>query len=260
MRRFWSIACLIVAAALVGGSAFAADEHDHKPGEAHKDAHAPVRVIAHEHVDGKEVEVKYDLSKPDEKKKFLEQLEHGHTHEVKMDVPPEIIPKRWDTGVWSIVIFVALAFLLSKFAWKPMLQGLKKREDSIRGALEQAEKTRREAMELQSQLDAKMRDAGGEIARMMEEGRRDAQGLKEQMVAEAKAEIQKERDRLVREVSLAKDQALSEIWQQAVTLASSMSAKVVRRGMSEEDHRRLLDESLAELKQAGGAFSKRSQS
>jgi len=37
-----------------------------------------------------------------------------------------------------------------------------------------------------------------------------------------------------------------------VALATSISAKVVRRKLSEEDHRRLLDESLAELKQGGG--------
>jgi len=255
MRRFLVVVCLAVSCALAAGSVIAADEHDHNAGKA---AHAPVKLIAHEHdIDGKENEVKYDLSVPDQKKKFFEQIENGHITEVKQDVPPQIIPKRWDTGVWSVVIFVVLFLLLSKFAWKPMLQGLKKREDNIRGALEQAEKTRREAMELQSQLDAKMHAAGAEIAKMMDEGRRDAQGLKDQLVADAKAEIQKERDRLVREVGLAKDQALSEIWQQSVALATSMSAKAVRRGLSEEDHRRLLDESLAELKQAGTGYGRR---
>jgi F-type H+-transporting ATPase subunit b len=138
-----------------------------------------------------------------------------------------------------------------------MIEGLRKREENIRGALEQAEKTRQEAMELQSRLDAKMKAAGADIARMMDEARRDAVGVKEQMVAEAREEIQKERDRLYREIGSAKDQALQEIWQQSVQLAAIMSAKAVRRSISVEDHRRLLDESLKELQQAGGGFAKR---
>lgn len=227
-----------------------ADDHP-KPAGGH--AHASKYIVLDEH----HHEKTFDLSKPEDRKELIHAIEAGHVHEMKLDVPPEILPKRWDTGVWSIVIFVVLFLALAKFAWKPMLEGLKKREENIRGALEQAEKTRREAMELQSQLDARMRDAGAEIARMMEEARRDAQGVKDQMLAEAKDEIQRERDRLNREIALAKDQALQEIWQQSVALATSMSTKAVRRSLTEDDHRRLLDEALAELKQAGGQFSKR---
>lgn len=250
MHRMLMSACLMIALTAGGRLALAADDHGAQGGHAH----GPVKVIA---IDHDHNEHKFDLSKPAEKDAFNKRMSDGEFHEVKQDVPPEIIPKRWDTGVWSVVIFLVLYGVLAKFAWKPMLEGLRKRENNIRGALDQAEKTRREAMELQSQLDAKMHAAGAEIAKMMDEGRRDAQSLKEQMVADAKAEIQKERDRLIREVGLAKDQALSEIWQQSVALATSMSSKAVRRGMSEDDHRRLLDESLAELKQAGAGFAKR---
>ncbi|MCJ7801038.1 MAG: ATP synthase F0 subunit B, partial [Candidatus Marinimicrobia bacterium] len=46
--------------------------------------------------------------------------------------------------IWSIIIFLALAFLLMKFAWKPLLTMLEKREDNIRHALLDAEKARDE--------------------------------------------------------------------------------------------------------------------
>jgi F-type H+-transporting ATPase subunit b len=138
-----------------------------------------------------------------------------------------------------------------------MLEGLHKREENIRNALDQAERTRQEAMQLQAKLDAKWKEVGAEIAAAMDKARRDAQVVMDQKVAEAKAEIQHERERLKREMDTAKDQALQEIWQQAVALASLMSTKAVRRSLTPDDHKRLLDESLAELKQAGAGFGKR---
>ena len=52
-----------------------------------------------------------------------------------------------------------------------------------------------------------------------------------------------------REIETAKDQALSELWGKSAELATIISAKAIRRSLSEEDHRRLLDEALTELKQ-----------
>jgi F-type H+-transporting ATPase subunit b len=203
--------------------------------------------------DGKH-EKSYNLGTKEGRIAFAEDLEAGHIHELAKDEPPDIFGiKRWDMGLWSIIIFLLLAFTLKKFAWKPMIAGLTKREENIRSALDAAETSRKEAMELHSQVDAKLKAAGAEIAKMMEEGRRDAQALKDQLTAEAKTEIQHDRDRLLREVETAKDQALQEIWQQSVTLATAISSKAIRRNLTQEDHQRLLDESLAELKASSEA-------
>src|SRR5262245_43789992 len=50
-----------------------------------------------------------------------------------------------DLGIWTLVVFVILLIILRKLAWKPMLDGLTKREENIRGALVEAEKARAEA-------------------------------------------------------------------------------------------------------------------
>jgi F-type H+-transporting ATPase subunit b len=207
----------------------------------------------------KSEEKKFDLANPAHEKDLTEAVRHGFVVELGEDKPPDLFGlERWDIGLWSIGIFIILFLLLARFAWKPMLEGLTKREEKIRDALEQAEKTRREALEQSEKLQMQMKESAGQVAAMMDEGRRDAQALKEQMVADAKAEIQQERDRLLREVEAAKDQALQEIWQSSVSLATAMSAKAIGRAVGEEDHRRLLDESLAELKSAGAGFGKRS--
>jgi F-type H+-transporting ATPase subunit b len=249
MRRLLPACCLIALALWLSPRCEAQDASGHAAATKYEvTLHGP---------DG-EKEATFDISKKEDRLKLTEYLEAGHIHELKKAEAPDLFAvKRWDLGLWSIVIFVLLFLGLSKFAWKPMLQGLTRREENIRSALDQAEKTRQEAMNLQGEVDAKMHAAGGEAARIMDVARREAQGLKEQFLGEAKAEIQAERDRQRREIDTAKDQALQEIWQKSVTLAALMSTKAIRRGLAEADHRRLLDESLAELKTAGGEFARR---
>jgi F-type H+-transporting ATPase subunit b len=96
-----------------------------------------------------------------------------------------------------------------------------------------------------------MEEAFAKIPAMMDEARRDAQHMAEEMRAKAQADIQADRERLRREIEMARDQALQQIWTQTAQLATAISSKAIRRNISEEDHRRLVDEALTELRQAG---------
>ena len=156
-----------------------------------------------------------------------------------------------DLTLWSIVVFLLLLVTLGKFAWKPMLAGLQQREKTISEALMQAERTRREALEQQAKMQAEMTAASQKVAAQIEQAHRDAAALKEQFMTDAKAEAQRERDRLHREIETAKDQALKDIWEQSVSVAALMSSKVIKRQLTAEDHRRLLDDTLVEIKAFG---------
>jgi F-type H+-transporting ATPase subunit b len=156
-----------------------------------------------------------------------------------------------DLGIWTIVVFVLLIFILKKYAWGPMLEGLQKREQNLHAAVEEARKAREEAAQLREERQAALAKIGEQVREAMDEARRDAQRLKEEMQNQAKAEIQAERERLRREIAMARDQALKQLWDQAAQLATLVSAKAIQRHISEEDHRRLVDEALAELHQAG---------
>jgi F-type H+-transporting ATPase subunit b len=68
------------------------------------------------------------------------------------------------------------------------------------------------------------------------------------MRARAAAEISAERERLRHEVEIAKDQAIKEMWTQAAQLATLISAKAIGRSLTEDDHRRLLDEAMNEMR------------
>ncbi len=160
-----------------------------------------------------------------------------------------ILEPRFDLGIWTIVVFVILLVVLWKTAWGPMLEGLHKREETIRGSVEEARRTRDEMEQLRSRFKIEMDQAYAKIPEMMDEARREAQRLSDEMRAKATADIQAEKQRSRHELEVARDQALQELWTQAAQLATLISAKAIGRSLSEDDHRRLLDEALRELQQ-----------
>lgn len=180
--------------------------------------------------------------------------EHGDAH-AKQD--EGIFGKALDLGIWTIVVFLLLLFVLKKFAWKPMLEGLHKREESILSAMEEAQKARDEAMKLREELKVEMSKANDKIRELMEEARRDGQRLKDEMVAQANAEIQANRDRMQREFQIAKEQLVQETFNRTTELATLAASKIIRRELSANDHRRLVDEALTELAQANVGWKDR---
>jgi F-type H+-transporting ATPase subunit b len=164
--------------------------------------------------------------------------------------PPNAMEFRADTALWSIVVFVGLFAILYFKAWPLVLEGLQKREETIRSSLEEAKKVRAEMVALKADFQKELADAHQQIPALMEEGRKKAEELSNEMRSKAAADIQAERERLRREVEIAKDQAIKELWEQAAQLATLISAKAIGRSMTEDDHRRLLDEAMNELSQA----------
>ena len=93
--------------------------------------------------------------------------------------------------VWHSLIFIALIFLLKKFAWKPILDTINEREDGIKNALESAEKARQEMTLLQSDNEATLKKARAERDTLLKEAREMKQGLIDEAKTEANQEAKK---------------------------------------------------------------------
>jgi F-type H+-transporting ATPase subunit b len=176
-----------------------------------------------------------------------------HRGEKEAGGPEIFTPVRIDLAIWTLVVFLLLLFVLTRYAWNPMLGALQKREENIRSALDEAQRARDEAHKLREQLASDRAKIAEETRAAMDAARRDAQQLRETMMAQAKIDIQGERDRLHREISTARDQALKQLWDQTAQLATLVSAKAIRRQLTPEDHRHLVDEALVDLRNAGQA-------
>ena len=166
----------------------------------------------------------------------------------KIDVADKFGLKRYDLGIYTLIVFGLLVFILGRFAWGPMMKGLDKREATLRKSHDDAESARDEARKALAEIQARLAKTTDDVRAMLDEARRDAQVVKDQMKADAGAEAQAERDRMRREIETARDQALKEIYEQSVMLAALVSTKAIKRELTPSDHARLLDEALADLR------------
>jgi F-type H+-transporting ATPase subunit b len=212
-----------------------------------KEVNKKYRALIHHAGEKLEEDEDFDLSKPEQFQRLTELLSKGEVAELQKEKEINILAINWDLGLWTLVVFALLLFVLRKLAWKPWLEGIHRREANIKGALAEAQSARAEAEQMRAELKKEMGGAQEKVRQLMEEARSDAQRAKDELVAHARAEIQGERERLQREIAMARDQALQELWSQTAQLATLISAKAIRRQLNLDDHRRLVDEAITEL-------------
>ena len=81
------------------------------------------------------------------------------------------------TLTFSIVLFI-----LSKFAWKPILNSIREREDSINNALNAAEEARKQMDALKSDNEKLLNEARQERDNLLKEAR----DMKDEIISQAK--------------------------------------------------------------------------
>lgn len=163
-----------------------------------------------------------------------------------------VSPFAGDVGnaLWTLVIFVVVLVVLGKFAWGPILGALQKREDFIRESLDKAKRDRDEAEARLKEYADRLAQARAEASALVDEGRRDADAVKRRIEEEARQEAEKIVARGKREIEIATDTALQEIYSLASRLTTEVASKVVGRELTPQDHERLIAESIAGLKTA----------
>jgi F-type H+-transporting ATPase subunit b len=161
-------------------------------------------------------------------------------------------PLQGDFGnfFWTIVVLLVVFWVLSKYAWGPILSGLQGREDFIKSSLEQAKGERDQARVLLGEYEAKLASAREEIDAMIDEARRDAASLREREESAAKSEARQILDRARREIEIAKDTAIADLYARATDLATLAASRILERELTATDHERLVAESIAAVESA----------
>ncbi len=152
-----------------------------------------------------------------------------------------------DLAIFTALIFIVLLLFLSKFAWRPLMEGLDRREKSITDRIEEAKRGAEQAAEKLAQYEAKLAEAGAEAEKILVQARRDAAAATEKLLAEAREEADRERRRALGDIEAAKNQAIQEIAQRSADLAFSLARKVIHRELKPEDHAALIREALDQL-------------
>lgn len=150
-------------------------------------------------------------------------------------------------ALWTLVIFGLVIFVLGKFAWTPILGGLKQREEFIRTALQEAKRDREAAEARLKEYTDRLDSARAEATAIVDEARRDAEVVKRRLEEEARAEANRTIERAKREIGIAKETAVKELYALTAKLSTDVASKVLRREVQPSDHERLIRDAIAEL-------------
>ena len=148
--------------------------------------------------------------------------------------------------VWTLIAFLLVLFLLSKFAWKPILKGLNERENTIAGSIAMAEKVKLEMVQLKGENEALLTAAREERAVMIKE----AKVTKDKMIADAKEEARAQAAKILNEANAAIQQqkmaAITDIKNQVGKLVVEVSEKVLRRELANKNEQEIFINELAQ--------------
>jgi len=150
--------------------------------------------------------------------------------------------------VWTILTFLLLLLILAKFAWKPLLKMLNDREELIRSSLEDAEKAKEDLERLNSKGEAIINQARSEAQSILSDGKAAATKLKDETLDTAKEQARQIISEAEKQIIVEKEKAIAEIKGEVVNISLAMAEKLIRKNLSPEDNKMLIDQSLARLK------------
>lgn len=151
------------------------------------------------------------------------------------------------TVVWAWVSFLVTLFALKKVAWPMLAAKMEEREVRIAEGLKKAEEAERRAQELMTKQEQILEEARKEAQKFIADSRVAAENAKNDAMLAAQKEIAAERERAKKEIGLERAHAVEELKRATVELTLEASARLLKREMRDEDHRRLAREVIDEV-------------
>ena len=151
------------------------------------------------------------------------------------------------TILWTIITFVILAFLLRKFAWRPLLTTLEERERTIRESLDQARKARAEAEEASRRHQEMLAQGRREVAALIEQGKRESEIVRAEILAQARKEAQDLVEQGKKQVQYEQKQAMEDLRRQVADLAIQAAERLISRSLDDSKQRELVDGYVRDL-------------
>jgi F-type H+-transporting ATPase subunit b len=149
--------------------------------------------------------------------------------------------------IWTILTFLVLVALLARFAWRPLLAALERRQAEIAKSLEDAQRAKQELERLQRESAQIIASARSEAEAIISRSRSDAEQLREDIKQKSRVEAAAIVKNAERQIQLETSRALQQIRHEAVDLSVTIASKILRRNVSKEDNEGLIEETLKQV-------------
>lgn len=135
---------------------------------------------------------------------------------------------------WMLVSFTIVLVILKKFAWKPILNGLKAREESINQALNSAKKAKEEMAKLQKDNEQIIKEAKLERDQLITEARE----IKEKIISEAKLQAGQEAKKVLdlakQNIEGEKAAMLNDLKKQVIEISVDIAEKILQKELEKK--------------------------
>ena len=159
----------------------------------------------------------------------------------------DLLAPNYGLMVWTLVIFLILLGVLSKFAFKPIIAAVEAREQALEDAINSAKRDREEAALLLAQHRAALDASRGEGQKLIADARAAAERVRAELVEQAHAEQAKMLERARAEIDAERAKAIAELRKEAVDLAIMGAGKVIGQNLDRDANRKLVESFLASV-------------
>jgi F-type H+-transporting ATPase subunit b len=149
--------------------------------------------------------------------------------------------------IWTVAFFLIVLYVLKRYAFGPIQKSIDDRRESIRQAIEEADRARTEAQNLLEEHRKLVGHAKAEGEEILAEARRIADAQRERVRDETEEDRQRRLDETRRQIEQATQQALGQIRDEVGRLSLLAAEKITRKTLSDADQQRLIDEALSEI-------------
>ena len=149
--------------------------------------------------------------------------------------------------VWTLLVFGATMYLLSKLAFPRISEALGRRQQAIEDSIDTAQRTREEAEQILTEYRERLKEARAQSEEIVERARETAKAQEREGKEQARELVAEGTRRAQRELEAATKQALGEIRNEVADLTIMATEKVTRKTLDDADQKRLVEEALAEL-------------
>jgi F-type H+-transporting ATPase subunit b len=161
----------------------------------------------------------------------------------------DVDPTTWknDLAVWTAVVFAILLLVLWLAAWRPIMEGLERRESGIAEQIEKTSRANDEAKRLLVQYQQKIGETEDEVLDMIEQAKVEATKSAEMIEKQAFHAAAAEKRRALREVEAAKRKAIEDLTAESVSFAVELAGQMVEADVNPERHVRLIERAVEDF-------------
>ena len=152
-----------------------------------------------------------------------------------------------DEFIPMLIAFLILLAILVKFGWPMFDKVLTTRENTIRESLEKAEEARIEGERVLAEYKEQLAQARQESATIVAEAKQSGEAIRTDMTAKAQAEADQIIAKAREAIEAEKKSAIAELQGSVADLTVAVTARVIGEDFSDEDHRKLIERSIAEV-------------